>query len=699
MNSNEQPPNATQTTKAMSQFKKRTANDMSSDSSQSSCGNDSHEHLEHAETIKQSNNLFHHKNQDQNEDNNNFCHFIKQTFLGPVCTKCHRKVANGNILFDISRNSLKNHMTTNKCFQGDISLFKPKELETTLRRSMLEFHHSMFNNPTLASRLVTNKHNFVHATKNLPYCAECGFIGTKLCHVRSHVNSQSTVCNESDVKNADGSIMTNEYGFLIPNSVLDKIRCGQFTLHLKKGLHINNSSAAPLINNQIPTVSLPIEPRLQCRQINTNFCQSGVASVHQSHPSFLPSDEDIQMTISNNSPFNDAITLHSFAQSELSITFLSKEMADSAYDYLTSYALLLNQRSPGDLKNTLSDYVTMMRKSDNSNLAMLLVSGKRWLESGAANMDVRMVPVHHRNNLYLFGSIHHEIDKDLFKGGTFVWSDNIDPIVSQFTSLITFAYEIQWPKMNPFLSKIQDIYMMTLEDPSNIKEDESELASIKLVNTNIIFALLTEILLEQPSIPNGPNLVYKYLAGCTVRKDYSGRIILRNPNEISKNANALLRLFRHAICSMYIRQSQLMVMKKESHNSFEAWANNLIRQVQESLGIGHICRTIRTAREVDRKTPSLIKKAFNDRTGELFVGGHQIHKSTWSIAIPTAIHEWDKYLTSFFPNHSSTSNLPLHWIFDLDNEIILAGQDSYISIDGQINQIIPFNEYNPILLQ
>lgn len=351
------------------------------------------------------------------------------------------------------------------------------------------------------------------------------------------------------------------------------------------------------------------------------------------------------------------------------------------------------------MKNTLSEYVTMMKNRDNSNLEMLLGSGKRWLESGAANMDVRMVPVHHRNNLYLFGSIHHEIDKDLFKGGTFVWSDNIDPIVSQFTSLITFAYEIQWPKMNPFLSKIQDIYMMTLEDPSNIKEDESELASIKLVNTNIIFALLTEILLEQPSIPNGPNLVYKYLAGCTVRKDYSGRIILRNPNEISKNANALLRLFRHAICSMYIRQSQLMVMKKESHNSFEAWANNLIRQVQESLGIGHICRTIRTAREVDRKTPSLIKKAFNDRTGELFVGGHQIHKSTWSIAIPTAIHEWDKYLTSFFPNHSSTSNLPLHWIFDLDNEIILAGQDSYISIDGQINQIIPFNEYNPILLQ
>jgi hypothetical protein len=240
---------------------------------------------------------------------------------------------------------------------------------------------------------------------------------------------------------------------------------------------------------------------------------------------------------------------------------------------------------------------------------------------------------------------------------------------------------------------------MSLEDPSNNNEDEYDLASIKLVNTNIIFCILIEILLEKPSIPNGPNIVYKYLAGCTARKHHSGEIILRNPNEISKNANSLLRLFRHAICSMYTRQSQIMVLRQESHKTFEVWANNIIEQVQQSYSIGHICRTIRTAREVDRKTPSLVKKAFNDKTGELLVAGHQIHKSTWSIAIPSAISEWDKHLTSFFPNHTSTSNLPLHLIFDLDNALVVAGNESYISISGQSDQTIPLTEYNPILLQ
>jgi hypothetical protein len=92
-----------------------------------------------------------------------------------------------------------------------------------------------------------------------------------------------------------------------------------------------------------------------------------------------------------------------------------------------------------------------------------------------------------------------------------------------------------------------------------------------------------------------------------------------------------------------------------------------------------------------------VKKAFNDKTGALFVEGCQIHKSTWSIAIPTAIGEWDKYLTSLFPSHTPSSNLPLHWIFDLKHDIVLAGEDSYISVGGTVDQSIPLSEFRPVL--
>lgn len=333
----------------------------------------------------------------------------------------------------------------------------------------------------------------------------------------------------------------------------------------------------------------------------------------------------------------------------------------------------------------------------NTTLKLLLVSGKKWLQSNAANMDVRMVPSHHRNSLYLIGSTHADNDKDLLKGNTFVWSDKMDSIINQFHALISFAYEIKWTPLTAFLEKCQKVYMIALENPNNDTEDEYEYASAKLVDTNIIFCLLTEILLEKPEIPNGPNLIYRYLAGCTVRKNHVDKIILRNPNKISKHANALLRLLRHGVCSMYIWQSQLMIQQNECHKIFEVWANRLIRDVQVCPSIGHICRTIRTAREIDRKTPSTIQKAFNEKTGELFVSGNHIHKSTWSLAIPTAIAEWDKNLHTLFPNHSQGSVLPLESLFHLDNAIVMAEDDSHISIGYNPCQSVPLQQFQPIL--
>lgn len=54
----------------------------------------------------------------------------------------HAKVANGSILFNLSRNSIKNHMTTNKCFSGDNAMLKVRQLENTLliNGTLSQFH-------------------------------------------------------------------------------------------------------------------------------------------------------------------------------------------------------------------------------------------------------------------------------------------------------------------------------------------------------------------------------------------------------------------------------------------------------------------------------------------------------------------------------------------------------------------------------
>ncbi len=68
-------------------------------------------------------------NNNTSSNNNDFQHHIKQTFLGPICSACNQKIAGTNTLFDISRNRLKAHLTTNQCFTGNFASFKSRELE------------------------------------------------------------------------------------------------------------------------------------------------------------------------------------------------------------------------------------------------------------------------------------------------------------------------------------------------------------------------------------------------------------------------------------------------------------------------------------------------------------------------------------------------------------------------------------------
>jgi hypothetical protein len=652
----------------------------------------------------------------------------------------------------------------------------------------------MRNNPAVAGSLVKEKFKFQLSLKNLPYCNLCGFIGSKLCHIRRHVQSNSTICTESDVRTADGTIMINEYGFLVPRSVLDRITSGQFILpfstndiwnsqpippHSPNARGIRNTAISqtmptatptnhspphttttitPLCNRAItnqlsifqctstatlrrinnpspqadpinalppshrPTTTLtplittiitnapnippvsPAPPAINNRLQHPSSASTTTHSTHSSsthnvthHIRFLPSNEDFMMDIHNNSGF-DASSLNTFINAELLDTFGNKEKADQASEYLTFFILLINQQTPGLLKRQLLEYTTMLQeKQSDFNMKLLIKAGKRWFKSNAANLDVRMVPVHHRNGIYLVGNSVLENDRDLLKGNTFVWSDNVDPIIGQFESLITFAHAMKWPQLTPFLEKISETYVIALEDTNDEEGDDVERATRLLLNTTIICGLLTEILLEDPPTPNGANLIYQYLAVSTVRQNHNKDLVIRNPNEISKHANALLRLLRHGVCSIYVRESQRMARKNESHKNFEVWANKLIQDIQVCPSIGHICRTIRTSREVDRKTPSTVQKAFNDKTGELFVSGHHIHKSTWSVAIPTAMVEWDKYLYVLFPQHSRGSTLPLDVLFHLDNSLILAGNESYISLDQNSRQTVPLTNFQPVL--
>ena len=185
----------------------------------------------------------------------------------------------GNTLFHISRHSLKSHITTNKCFSGTLSSFKSRTLEKSLHNKLIKCHNSMREDPALAYRIVHNQNNFQIARKNLPYCNRCGFIGSKLCHVRRHVQLNSNLCSASDVRPADGTILTNEYGFFNP-----QICTAQYFQRSVQSSHKTNSKNHPTSCN---IISPPI---------STHNIISSTYTFTKSRPYFTPSNLNILIT-------------------------------------------------------------------------------------------------------------------------------------------------------------------------------------------------------------------------------------------------------------------------------------------------------------------------------------------------------------------------------------------------------------------
>ena len=616
-------------------------------------------------------------------------HYIRQTFLGPICTKCNTKISLLGTLFTISSKTIIRHWKRNNCYVGDIKNLNAKELEKSLHISITQLYKTIHNNPTLATKIVRGQFHS-NTIRQSPYCSRCGYVGITR-NVRRHIQNDAYNCTSVDANIRGGKVLTDKYQFCIPQDVLDTISSGNFQLPFDH--HTNTIIMVQTSNESDGHTSIS--------SLKSSSASILMDTIIHTPSKFLPKDDEIEDLCLPDSTGDDAASFNSFAMAELLDCFGNEENATiMAREILTSFILLIDQTFPGSLRNTLYGISTMMTTSiTNPNLRMLLNAGKSWLTSDSANMDVRMVPVHHRNAIYLVGNSFTEKDKDLLKGCTFVWSDCVDSILQQFASLITYAYESQWPIMSQYLGKVDKVYHCLLQNDTTDKDiDKLEAdATNKIVNSRMIGALLSDLLMENPAYPNAPNCIYHYLAGmCVISSAHSKKLSLRSANGISRSSNACLRLLRHGVCSLYVHKSVQMTQQMKSDADFQVWVNDFLREMQGSSSVGHICRTIRTAREVDRKSPSSVYKAFNDTTGDLFVDGNEIFKSSWSVAIPTACQEWDKHLMFLFPNHSSSSSaLPLQLVFNLKNHIVLAEEDSCIYIDNSAESSIPLSEYQP----
>ena len=327
------------------------------------------------------------------------------------------------------------------------------------------------------------------------------------------------------------------------------------------------------------------------------------------------------------------------------------------------------------------------RAFDASNdipiLRVILLAGKMWLESGSANFDVERIMAKHRSRLYQIGShVSLPNEETLLDGRTFVPTGKMHHIVKEYEHLIRFLFRRKFIGMDTHIQHATRIYdSIELEELDNEGDEgqRTQKAAELLVDTNIIPGILNSILLEDPTSANGMNMISLHLTARSVKViNNRENIEFKSGNIIAKVANSILRLLRHAVCSLLVRRARDMNALGQPHQQYETFADMVLTLCQQSLATNAICTRIRSARYINSLRLTKIFKGFDPVTGQVMVEQSYIEKETWSQSIPTLTALWDSNLRPLFSCTNLLSN-----VLDPSNKLVLVGcEHSHVIVNA-----------------
>ena len=620
-----------------------------------------------------SNNTTNNNNNNNHNNNNNTTttitsttttreHYIEQTIVGPVCTHLNCKTKLGTN-FTVSDDTLRRHWKKNKCYSGN-DIPNATKLVRKLDEQLVSMVERNQRNPSHGQQMVDQLFSTNNTTtRSSGYCRRCGYC--KIPSLVKHHIKAKTKCNMVHFVKQGTILEENVYGCKMPQEILTSLANGTFKL--------------PFLSTSTPPIS---PPNIQRTTNNTNNNNSAAASssvnTFNTSPPNTSTSEPTIFTASQ-SEMNKAcspthvptvINEDSRVIEEIKQCF-GITSTEEAMKHISTFVHYMNQ--PHGFKTTIMNLANKQKPLLNkpTALRLLLAAGELWLKSGAANLDVNMLSANVRNMIYLVGSYIPDSKKDLQRGNTFVPTGDMKDVASVYETFVTFVYQIDTPLIADHKRQVLQIYDSIGESVET--EDEREnAAAARIADTTVIPGLLSTLLLQHPPVANGTNIIGDFIAGATVK--VTGNVVgLRNVNEVSSGANALLRLVRHALCSMFTRRSRDF----DNDTNFQRWMKDLLVQAQQSFSYDVISRRIRTAREMDKKKPNLVRKDYDARTGEVFAGGYSITKTLWSQSISITNEKWRSVL---YPLYNNCTEL-LDKVLNVNNRLV-------VDTDGDQSKVI-----------
>ena len=317
--------------------------------------------------------------------------------------------------------------------------------------------------------------------------------------------------------------------------------------------------------------------------------------------------------------------------------------------------------------------------SDTCHVHIFLLAGEKYLTGGNADYDVWRLNAFFRSMLYQVGTKEAPNEEMLLQGSTFVPLDDMKDIVDEFKHLVLFVHRTNPTLIATQLDQVAQIHNHVCDELSHqLDEDQlSEETQSRIIETNILYGTMLQILLE-PSNKLQPNTLQKYLVGRAIKYVQTKSFLqFYHPNEIGKRCNSMLRLFRHFVCGHIVCKAR-DANPDFDHDKFMASSYQLLKSVQICDSSDAICRSIRMAKEVDRKTPSTVSKGFMPGTGEVMVNQVYIAKVVWSTAIPSTGDLFKSSMYKLFRCHEL-----LDAVLNTNNKLVMAGEDKYVQVNGE----------------
>ena len=135
------------------------------------------------------------------------------------------------------------------------------------------------------------------------------------------------------------------------------------------------------------------------------------------------------------------------------------------------------------------------------------------------------------------------------------------------------------------------------------------------------------------------------------------------------STNALLRLFRHGLCSHFFHLFDWNTAE------FDDYSKNLLERIKLVPTIDSICVTIKTGKAIENAKGTAVENLFDPVTGEVSVAGVSVPMSVWSNAIPNMQVRFQSIFEPLFLRQDLLKS-----VLNPDNQLVWMGDQSTVLV-------------------